>query len=247
MTNLQPKILVVDDDPSFRHYIREVLEAAEYEVLEANDGIEALDTVNNTPIGMILADVAMPRMNGYQLFEQLCQHPEWSRIPFIFLSARAMDSDVRFAKEMGVDDYLVKDFLVEDLLSTVTGKLRLAQRYTKGLPVESKSVLQGSDTLVIGPLKIDTLRHNVWFREKLLRLSAREFLLLHYLAERATYVVPLVELVQVTHNRTTDNAEAGNLIRPLIRSLRRKFGYETGDMGFIENIRGVGYQLLPPE
>lgn len=246
MTNSQQVILVVDDDPSFRNYVREVLESADYKVREANDGLEALDLMNDTTVELILADVAMPRMNGYQLFEQLSQHPKRSKIPFIFLSARAMDSDVRFAKEMGVDDYLVKDLSVEDLLSTVLGKLRLAQRYTGGLGI-SKLAVQHDDVVILGPLKIDVLRHNVWFHDKMLRLSAREFLLLQYLAERATYVVPLVELVQVTHQITTDNTEAGNLIRPLIRSLRRKFGYKTGEMGFIENIRGIGYQLLPPD
>ncbi len=246
MEKTQPVILVIDDDPSFREYVREVLVEADYQVLDANDGLEALDIMSHAAVDLILADVAMPRMNGYQLFEQLCQHPKWSRIPFVFLSARAMDSDVRFAKEMGVDDYLIKDLSVEDLLSTVLGKLRLAERYTKGLG-DAKLVVQHDDVLIIGALKIDVLRHNVWFREKMLRLSAREFLLLQYLAERATYVVPLVELVEVTHGITTDNAEAGNLIRPLIRSIRRKFGFKTGEMGFIENIRGVGYQLLPPE
>lgn len=246
MTNSQPVILVIDDDPSFRDYMRVVLERADYQIAEAADGLEALEILSDSAVDLILADVAMPRMNGYQLFEQLTLHPIWSRLPFVFLSARALDSDVRFAKEMGVDDYLVKDSMVEDLLATVRGKLRLAQRYTRMTAAGSQPA-PVENVLAIGALKIDVLRHNVWFNEELLRLSAREFLLLQCLAEKATYVVPLVDLTQVTHQITVDNAEAGNLIRPLIRSLRRKLGFKTGEVGFIENVRGVGYRLLPPE
>lgn len=249
MIGLKPTILIVDDDPSFRDYLREVLTEAQYFVREAMDGVEALEQMAQTSVDLILADVAMPRMNGYQLFEQMCQHSRWSRIPFIFLSARALDSDIRFAKEMGVDDYLVKNFQVDDLLATVRGKLRLAQRYTQNLVDNKPGLLSGyqEESLQIGSLKIDALRHHVWKNGELIRLSAREFLLLHYLAERATLVVPLEELAKVTHNLDTDAVDAGNLIRPLVRSLRRKFGYQTGELGFIENVRGLGYRLLPPQ
>ncbi len=248
MDGSQPVILAIDDDPAFRRYLHELLGSFGYQVVEAEDGLEALALLPQRKIDLILADVAMPRLNGYQLFAQLSEHPAWASIPFIFLSARTMDSDVRYAKEMGVDDYLMKDVGVEDLLATVRGKLALARRYmrARGDARSFSSSLSDNDMLELGTLRLDVLRHAVWFRGERLRLSAREFQLLRCLAERATAVVPTRELIELTHGQRMEDEEAGRLLRPLVRSLRRKFGYEIGEPGFIESMRGVGYRLLPP-
>ena len=77
-----------------------------------------------------------------------------------------------------------------------------------------------------------------------IQLSAREFRLLVYLARNRGRVVSLEELVQITHGLTLDAVEAGSLLRPLVRSLRRKLGYDVGQMGCIESVRAVGYQLI---
>jgi DNA-binding response OmpR family regulator len=82
--------------------------------------------------------------------------------------------------------------------------------------------------------------------ERLIDLSAREFTLLEYLARRADIMVSPQELISVTHGLETDDVEAGSLLRPMIRSLRRKLGYAVGEMGCIENVRGVGYRLIAP-
>jgi DNA-binding response OmpR family regulator len=79
------------------------------------------------------------------------------------------------------------------------------------------------------------------------QLSAREFVLLAYLAQRVDHAVPAQELIRVTHELDTDLVEAGSLLRPLVRTLRRKLGYPVGDMGCIENVRGVGYRLTTPK
>ena len=120
-------ILVVEDQPAMQRNIQIGLEMSGYNVVVAADGIEALDTLNSQPIDLILADVAMPRMNGYQLYEKLRQDPRWVPIPFIFISARGLDSDVRYGKALGADDYLVKPFQLEDLLAIVAGRLRRAR------------------------------------------------------------------------------------------------------------------------
>ena len=120
-------ILVVDDQPAMRRNIQMGLEMSGYAVVTAPDGIEALDVLKREPVDLILADIAMPRLNGYQLYEQLRQDPRWALIPFVFISARGLDSDVRYGKALGVDDYLVKPFELEDLLATVAGRLRRAR------------------------------------------------------------------------------------------------------------------------
>ena len=120
-------ILVVEDQPAMQRNIQIGLEMSGYKVVVAADGIEALDVLNSQPIDLILADIAMPRMNGYQLYEKLRQDPRWVPIPFIFISARGLDSDVRYGKALGADDYLVKPFQLEDLLAIVAGRLRRAR------------------------------------------------------------------------------------------------------------------------
>jgi len=240
---LGASILVIDDEPVLRNNVKQILEEAGYKVLTAGDGMEALDVLQAQPVDLILADVAMPRMNGYELYERVRKNPHWVKLPFIFLTARTMDSDIRYGKQLGVDDYLVKPFQLEDLLAAVQGKLRRAQQLAdqsaSPQPVEQR-------ILTVGRLTLDTDQYRAWLDGQVIHLSAKEFTLLEHLARRQGTVVPPRELIKVTHGLDTDDVEAGALLRPLIRSLRRKLGYRAGEMGCIENVRGVGYRLTPP-
>lgn len=239
-------ILVVDDEPRLLEGIRLTLEDVGYRVLVAKDGIEALAVLQSQPVDLILADVAMPRMNGYQMYQRVRENPEWMAIPFIFLTARAMDSDIRYGKELGADDYLTKPFEPEDLFAAVRGKLRRAQQLVQQSVRLAASSVLGPRTLVVGSLRVDPGQHRAWLNEEPIRLSAREFTLLEHLARLAGQVVSPQELIRTTHGLNTDYVEAGSLLRPLVRSLRRKLGYAVGEMGCIENVRGVGYRLVPP-
>ncbi|MCP4542218.1 MAG: response regulator transcription factor [Chloroflexi bacterium] len=240
-------ILVVDDQPNLREYVQQALNLAGYQVLTARNGVEALDILESQPVNLILADIAMPRMNGYQLHERVMANPQWVIIPFVFLTARSQDSDIRYAKELGVDDYLTKPFNREDLLAVVRGKLRRARRVAQLSSMNSlPQPTLNSSVLSVGRLRIDRDQIRVLLNDKSIKLSAREFRLLECLALQAENVVSLSELIQTTHRIETDDVEAGGLLRPLIRSLRRKLGYRAGDMGCIQNVRGVGYRLIPP-
>jgi DNA-binding response OmpR family regulator len=240
-------VLLVDDQPDLLDNLKLTLEAAGYRVGTASDGFEAQDVLRSQPVDLILADIAMPRMNGYQLYERVRHDPRWAAIPFIFLTARALDSDVRYGKELGADDYLTKPIQPEDLLAAVRGKLRRARQlaHLPGQPQHAPGL--GQRAVTVGRLQIDPGQHRVWLNGQPIHLSAREFTLLEYLARRQGVVVPPGELIQVTHGFNADNVEAGTLLRPLIRSLRRKLGYGIGEMGCIENVRGVGYRLIIPD
>jgi DNA-binding response OmpR family regulator len=239
-------ILVVEDEENVRVCVCRTLEAAGFQTLAACNGVEALDLLGTSSVELILTDIAMPRMNGYQLHAQVSQDPRWVSIPFIYLTARVLDSDVRYGKEMGVDDYLTKPFRREDLLAAVRGRLRRAQQLSRARDGSLGRGLPRSDVLSLGSLRVDLGQHRVWLNGKRTALSSREFKLLAYLASQADRVIPLQDLVHVTHDLETDRVEAGTLLRPLIRSIRRKLGYAAGQMGCIENVRGVGYQLVPP-
>jgi DNA-binding response OmpR family regulator len=239
-------ILVVDDEPRLRDTVRQTLELDGFQVLTASDGEEALAILEQQAVALILTDVAMPGMNGYQLYERVREKPLWVTVPFVFLSARAMDSDIRYGKELGADDYLTIPIEPQDLLAVIRGKLRRTQQMVEHLAQLSSPPTLGKRTLKAGKLRIDPGRYAVWLDGEPVHLSAREFTLLEYLARRGDRVVPPQELIQATHGLDTDPGEAGTLVRPLILSLRRKLGYPAGDLGCIENIRGVGYRLNPP-
>ena len=247
MMDLTASILVVDDQWALRENVREALEVVGYKVITASDGLEALTVLQTQPVDLIVADIAMPRMNGYQLYERVRENPRWIHIPFIFLTARTLDSDVRYGKQLGVDDYLVKPYQLEDLQAAVQGKLRRARQLAQ-LPGQSESSQPlGQRVLTVGRLTIDPGQHRTWLDGQPIHLSAREFTLLEYLARRQGLVIPPHELVRVTHEFDADDVEAGALLRPLIASLRRKLGYAAGDIGCIENVRGVGYRLIVPD
>lgn len=254
-------ILIVDDQLELLENIRLALETSDYQVRKASDGFGAIEQLAAHPIDLILADIAMPHMNGYHLLDRVRSHDSWVHIPFLFLTARVLDSDVRYGKELGVDDYLTKPISPEDLVSAIRGQLRRARQLAQAndsnpvppapsVPSTSWTTpnnIRQPDLLTLGRLQIDSGQYRVWLDDDLRSLSAREFMLLEYLAHRLKQVVPAQELIKVSHNLNVTPDQAGSRLRPLIRTIRRKLGYGPGDMGCIENVRGVGYRLIPPE
>ena len=138
-------IMVVDDQPDFIDGVKLVLESEGYEVWTASDGKNALDQLfasfkrRNEQAGggnhhskylpdLILADIMMPVMDGYAFHDQVRSNPYLNHIPFVFLTAKTDDDDIRHGKEIGVDDYLTKPCQPDDLLATVRGKLKLTSQ-----------------------------------------------------------------------------------------------------------------------
>jgi DNA-binding response OmpR family regulator len=239
-------ILVVDDNEKLLVAVQRILESDGYIVFTATDGATALEMMPKLCPSLIIADIAMPRINGYQLHERVRQNPDWALVPFIFLTGRAMDSDIRYGKEIGVDDYLIKPIEPEDLLVAVRGKLKRARQWAQQRVQQILVQKSTQDILVVGALSLDLTERRAKLNEEPISLSAREFILLENLARRAGEIVPPEELLKATHGFETNAVEAGALIRPMIRSLRRKLGYPVGELGCIETVRGWGYRLLPP-
>lgn len=119
------KLLVVEDDLALLHGLCDILELSGYQVQTARNGLEGLEALRQgAQPDLILSDIDMPRMNGYEFLEQLRATPEWVQIPFIFLSAKGERTDVRHGKALGADDYLTKPFETEDLLVTIESKIQ---------------------------------------------------------------------------------------------------------------------------
>jgi DNA-binding response OmpR family regulator len=112
-------ILVVDDQPQLLGSIQMTLELAGYRVYTAGTGIEALVVLQAQPIDLILTDIGMPQLDGYQLCRRVRADSRWDATLLLFLSARGSDEDIRYAKSLGSDDYLVKPIEPEDLLAAV--------------------------------------------------------------------------------------------------------------------------------
>ena len=119
------RVLVVEDEPENRLFIGLMLRTEGYDVLEADDGPAALALLAEEALPeLILLDVMMPGLNGWQVFERLREDPRWARIPVVMLTALAQRSDVERAVQLGVDGYLTKPFEPADLIHTIEETLR---------------------------------------------------------------------------------------------------------------------------
>lgn len=239
-------ILIVDDDLDAIGFLKILLQQQGYEVVSAQDGHEALEILETKLVDLILTDVAMPHMNGYELCQRIKNAAD-SRLlltPVILMSGRTLDSDIRYAKSLGVDDYLPKPLDVDDLLAVVQGKLLAAERMQNLFKRETN----GAEviTLIINQqqVRLDYRQHRVWVEDQEVELTAREMFLLERLTRQPNEIVSLVEMVKATHDLDTDSHEAGQLLRPLIRTLRQKLEMHLGEDQCIKNIRSRGYLLI---
>lgn len=127
---MKPLILVVDDNEDILLNIRIALEQNNFQVITSTNGQDALNllsTLDKNP-DLIISDIMMPVMDGYDFFVKVVSNPKLSRTPFIFLTAKSSTEDVRFGKVLGVDDYITKPFEEEDLLAIINGKLRRKEK-----------------------------------------------------------------------------------------------------------------------
>jgi two-component system OmpR family response regulator len=245
-------ILVVDDQLDIRILSKRILEREGFVVILAEDGSNAIELLHAQKVDLVITDIAMPNLNGYQLFERVNQNPEWVNIPFIFLSARDLDSDIRYGKSLGVDDYITKPFEPADLVASVKGRLLRAAQLASCLNISVENAATAPESSDRKPgvqshpsaLFIDTRRQLVNFSGKEIKFSAREFRLLFALYENRHRVVPVEELLGITHNLTAPKKLSSDLLRPLVRSIRRKLGFPVGENGCIRNVRGIGYQYI---
>jgi two-component system response regulator RpaA len=241
---MKEMILIVEDNPDMIAQLKLFLEMEGYQVLAGADGLEALRILERVTPDLILADIMMPRMNGYELYEATHQDERWLSIPFIFLTAKTDKEDIRLGKEMGADDYLVKPVEKEDLIAAIRGKLkRITELKTAAETAQEGLAPKG--TLMTGELIIDLDRHEVTFKGQPVHLTPTEFELLACLANNLDFVVSCQEMVQQVHKyHCDDESEAREIIRPHIKNLRRKIEPDPTHFTYIINVRGVGYKLV---
>ena len=217
------RILVVDDEPAITDFIALGLHHEGYEVATAGDGHQGLRAVDEFKPDLVILDVMMPRLDGFELCRAIAGEP---RRGIIILSARDETGDRIHGLELGADDYLVKPFEFGELLARVKAVLR---RRTPDL----NRVVQ------VGDLTIDTATREVRVGERQLDLSVREYDLLHFLAVHADEVMLRQRILDEVWGYTFFGDE--NNVEVYIRYLRQKL--PDVDHQRIQTVRGVGYRL----
>ena len=218
------KILVVDDESRMRKLVRDFLERAGFQVLEAGDGMDALDVFyDNQDIGLIILDVMMPKMNGWEVCREIRKE---SKVPIIMLTARGEERDELNGFELGVDEYISKPFSPKILVARVNALLRR----TSGLAMDQ--------TVSAGGIEIDKAAHIVKIDGNPVDLSFKEFELLTYFMENQWIALSREKILNNVWNY--DYFGDARTIDTHVKKLRNKLG-DKGE--YIRTIWGMGYKF----
>ena len=217
------KVLIADDEARMRKLVRDFLVKAGYQVVEAADGEEAVETVfNDSKIDLILLDVMMPKMDGWEVLKTV---RKYSKIPVIMLTAKSDERDELRGFELGVDEYVTKPFSPKVLVARVDALLRR----TNGEPQE---------VLSVGGIEINKAAHIVTVDGKELDLSFKEFELLQYFLENQG--IALSREVILNNVWNYDYYGDARTIDTHVKKLRSKMG-EKGN--YIKTVWGMGYKF----
>jgi DNA-binding response OmpR family regulator len=223
-------ILIVDDEPRMIKFIRLNLELEGYRVSEALNGLEALNKVRRELPDLVLLDVMMPEMDGFETLEHI---REVSNVPVIMLTVKAEEEDKVHGLELGADDYVTKPFSPRELSSRIKAVLRRAEMPS---PVE-KTTLRIDDDL-----SIDFNRREVLVRGERAKLRPTEYRLLYHLVNNAGWVMPHEMLLsKVWGYAYRDDT---HLLRLYITYLRQKIEPDPSNPKYIFTERGVGYRFV---
>jgi two-component system KDP operon response regulator KdpE len=238
MTNKPPRplpkdakrVLVVDDEPRMIGFIRLNLEHDGYQVVEAHDGLEALDKVRVHLPDAVLLDVMMPQLDGFETLRML---REFSTIPVIMLTAKGEENDKVRGLELGADDYVTKPFGARELSSRVKAVLRRAEATS----IPGKSLIKVDERLTV-----DFNRREAVVAGLPIKLRPTEFRLLYHLIENAGWTVPHDQLLAKVWGY--EYRDETHYVRLYVNYLRSKIEEDPANPKYIQTERGVGYRFM---
>ena len=222
------KVLVVEDENDIRELLEYNLLKAGYEVTAVMSGEEALQRLGAGRFDLILLDVMLPGMDGFEICRRLKRDTRTSRIPIAILTAKSEDTDIVVGLELGADDYIVKPFSPSVLIARMRAMLRRKQ----------EQIGDDASSLTVHELVIDPRRFSVSYRDRPIDLSSTEFRLLHVLARKPGWVFSRDQIISALHG--DDYPVTDRSIDVQIVGLRKKLG-EAGK--YIQTVRGVGYRF----
>ncbi len=228
---IRKRILIVDDELSIIKFVRATLTASDYEVLTAMNGVAALQTFEGELPDLVLLDINMPELDGFEVCRRL---REWSEVPIIMLSARADETDKVKCLDLGADDYLTKPFGTEELLARVRSVLRRTKE-AMDIPTEASFA---SDHLVIS-----FAERRVTVGGKEVRLTKTEYNLLQEFVLNAGKTLTHTYLLQKVWGPEYGNER--EYLRVFVGRLRKQIEPDPENPAYIITVPGVGYQFKP--
>ena len=225
------RILIVDDEPRYLRLLEANLRTEGYEVVTAQDGLQALEVFSSQPIDLVLLDVMMPRLDGFGTTQRI---REFSNVPIIILTAKAEEQDRVRGLDLGADDYMVKPFSATELLARVRAVLRRTQ-----IPME----VGQARFFTHEDLKIDFARAEVWANETAVSLSATEYRLLLQFAHNIGKILTSEDLL--TSVWGPEYKTDKEILWVSIARLRQELEADAHNPRHIVTRSGLGY-LMPP-
>lgn len=228
-------VLIVDDEPAIVKLLSYNLTQANFNVLTANDGQQALVLVDNEPIDIVLLDLMLPKISGEEVLKQMRQRG--NNVPVIVITAKTAEFDRVFGLEMGADDYITKPFSPREVVARIKAVLRRLNSDSNDLLSEDTS----NNLLVGGPIKLNLTTITATIRDKLVALTPKEFKLLTFLLKNANQVFSREQLLKQIWG--TDFVGDSRMVDMQIAHLREKIELDVKHPQLIKTVRGFGYLL----
>jgi two-component system response regulator MtrA len=225
----KPTVLFVDDDLDIQQAVGITLETAGFEVVFAENGLQALEKYRTIGIDLIILDVMMPVMNGLQVCKIIRQK---SSIPILLLTAKGIEDDVVTGIEAGADDYVIKPLRPRELVARIQALMRRSNGH--GQPHRKK--------LAYDNLTLDLDAHRVIYRDKSIPVSPLEYQLLKYLMQNPGTVFSKEDLLHNVWGYASSGSDM-NMIEATVRRLRKKVETDPSNPKYIKTVWGSGYRL----
>ena len=222
-------ILFADDDRDLQQAVGLTLEGAGFQVIFADNGLQALELWRTNPVDAIISDIVMPSLSGLNLCKFI-RHS--SQVPIILLTGKRNEEDIVIGFEVGADDYVVKPFRPRELVVRLQALLRRTN---------SPSSLAYRN-LAFGQLTLDLEAHRVSYRERSIPVSPLEFRLLKYLMQNAGVVLSKEDLLRNVWGYMSTGADM-NMIEATVRRLRKKVESDPSQPRYIQTVWGTGYRF----
>lgn len=226
------KILVVDDEPAMREGLSDNLSLEGYKVQTAQNGEAALEAINQDTFDIVILDVMMPKVSGFDVCKSL--RKDNNNVPIILLTAKGEEMDRVLGLEFGADDYIAKPFSLRELLARIKAVLRRTQTIA--------STAVENQTHLIGKMKVNFEKYEAWIGNQKVKLSYREFEVLRFLWDNRQKVVSRNDLLksiwrydEFPTTRTIDN---------FILRIRQKVEVTPNKPKVIVTVHGIGYKML---
>jgi DNA-binding response OmpR family regulator len=225
------QVLVVDDEPMVREVLARYLEAEGFGVVTAGDGEEALDRFEESRPDLVLLDLMLPRIDGFEVLDRM---RTLARVPVIMLTARGEETDRVVGLDLGADDYVTKPFSPREVVARVRAVLRRAG---------SDAPAVRDEPLALGDLSIDPASREVTVREEPVRLTPKEFDVLHLMASNPGVVFSRIQLLEEIWDFAWDGDPSTVTVH--VRRLREKIEVDPSAPERLVTVWGVGYRFEP--